>query len=183
MKDTEIIKLYFERSERAISQTADKYSAYLFKIAFNILKSRDDAEEIVNDTYRAAWDSMPPENPSVLRHYLSRITRNLSLKRLEYRSAGKRSSIGDIAIDELEEFIPDSSNVESIIEAKELGKVINSYLSTLPEEDVTVFTLRYFYVVPIREVARRCGISERAVKYRLSRLRNGLKDMLRKEGY
>ncbi len=183
MKDTEIVKLYFARTEEAIEETARKYGSYLFSIAFHILDNPDDAEEIVNDSYRAAWDRIPPENPSVLRHYLSRITRNLALKRLEYNTAGKRSCKGSAALEELEDCIPDRRNVEDAVEAKELGTIINRFLSELPKEDAAVFLLRYYYALPIRDIAARCNLSERTVKYRLSRLRTALKDLLKKEGY
>lgn len=183
MKDTEIIELFFERKENAIAETANKYGAYLTTIALNILKNRDDADEIVNDTYKSAWDSIPPENPNVLRHYLSRITRNLSFKRLEYNSAKKRSNNELVTLDELEECIPDRLTVEDEVDAKMLGTVINNFLSTLSKDDVTVFVLRYFYVLSIKEIAKQCNLSERIVKYRLSRLRERLRNTLKKEGF
>ena len=51
MKDDQIIQLYFDRSEEAISQTAVKYGKYCHTIAYNILHNYGDSEECVNDTY------------------------------------------------------------------------------------------------------------------------------------
>ena len=70
MEDTQIVDLYFVRDEQAINETAYKYGKYLFTIANNILLSRPDAEEAVNDTYMGAWRSIPPHRPNRLSTYL-----------------------------------------------------------------------------------------------------------------
>lgn len=107
MEDTKIIDLYFARSEQAIEETSHKYGAYLGVIADNILHRPEDTEEVVNDVYLAAWNSIPPNRPRVLKHYLSRIARNLSFKRFEYLSADKRCADTVLFLSELDECIPD----------------------------------------------------------------------------
>ena len=92
MEDTEIIDLYFARSEAAITETANKYGSYLHTIAYRVLRREEDTEEVINDTYLGAWNAIPPAIPRVLRHFLSGIARNLSFKRLEYLGAECRSS-------------------------------------------------------------------------------------------
>ena len=82
MEDSGIIDLFFQRSETAIENTSKKYGFYLSSIAYRILNSLEDSEEIVDDTYMRAWNAIPPTRPKVLKHFLSRITRNLSLDRL-----------------------------------------------------------------------------------------------------
>lgn len=91
MEDNQIIDLYFARSEAAIAQTAAKYGNYCYRIADNILSSREDAQECVNDTYWQTWNSIPPERPGILYAFLAAICRHLSLNRLDWRSAAKRS--------------------------------------------------------------------------------------------
>lgn len=54
MDDKQILELYSERSEAAISETADKYGKYCYYIAYNILYDNQDREECVNDTYLKA---------------------------------------------------------------------------------------------------------------------------------
>ena len=90
MEDSEIIGLYHSRSEEALSQTAQKYGGYCRSIAWNILGNVLDAEETLNDTWLAAWNSIPPQKPTVLRLFLGKITRNLALDRYAYRKAEKR---------------------------------------------------------------------------------------------
>ena len=65
MEDEQIVTLYWERNEQAISETQAKYDRYLQKIANNILNNLDDSRESVNDTYLAAWESMPPHTGPV----------------------------------------------------------------------------------------------------------------------
>ena len=90
MQDEEILDLYRDRDENAITATAEKNGAYCHVIAFNILNSHEDAEECVNDTWLGAWNSIPPQRPNRLNAYLGRITRNLSLNRYQQYNAEKR---------------------------------------------------------------------------------------------
>ena len=90
MDDEKIVQLYWDRDERAISATAEKYGSYCAQIARNILGDREDADECVNDAYMSAWSSMPPHRPGVLSAFLGKIVRNLSLNRYRRNTAAKR---------------------------------------------------------------------------------------------
>lgn len=76
MEDEEIVNLYWQRTEKAISETQKKYARYCGCIAFNILRNEEDAEECVNETYLRAWNAMPPNRPDSLQAFLGKITRN-----------------------------------------------------------------------------------------------------------
>ena len=91
MEDERIVALYWERSEQAIAETEKKYDRYLEKIAHNILNNLEDSRESVNDTYLAAWESMPPHKPSILSAYLAKLTRRISIDRFRYRQRGRRT--------------------------------------------------------------------------------------------
>lgn len=183
MEDMKIIDLYFARSEQAIDETAKKYGNYLTVIANNILHQSEDSEEVVSDVYLAAWNTIPPNRPNVLKHYLSRIARNLSFKRFEYLSAEKRSAETDILLSELEDCIPDiRGSSEEIIEAKELGAYINCFLSMLPREECSLFVSRFYYAMPVNQLAAKFGCSARQIKYRLKKLRERFRTYLQKEG-
>ena len=183
MEDTQIVALFYSRSEEAISETSKKYGRYLKTIACNILPSSEDAEEILNDVYLAAWDSIPPNRPPVLKYYLSRIVRNLCFKRIEYLTAGKRGGNAEILLSELEDCIPDACrNPEQMLEAKELGRLLNRFLGTLHPSDRRLFLSRYYYAMTAPQIAKAYGCSIRQVKYRLEKMRRKLKDSLQKEG-
>ena len=79
MKDLDIVNLYWDRNEDAIHQTQMKYGAYLAKVSYNILADFEDSKECVNDTYLAAWNSMPTNRPNNLATYLGKITRQISI--------------------------------------------------------------------------------------------------------
>lgn len=183
MEDTKIIDLYFARSETAIDETAKKYGSYLSAIANNILHRHEDTEEVVNDVYLATWNSLPPNRPRILKHYLARITRNLSFDRFDYLSAEKRSSCAEVMLSELEECIPDNQrDPAEAVEAKELDKAIDRFLSGLSKEDCGLFVSRYFYVQTIDALAKKYNSTPRKIKYRLEKLRRQLNLQLKKEG-
>lgn len=184
MNDTEIINLYWMRSERAIEESKIKYGAYCSVIARNILGDAQDAEESVSDTWLAAWNSIPPQRPAILSSYLGKITRNLSLKKWRERSAIKRGG-GEVflALDELADCIPDGSDTEHDVDEKLLNQTINRFLSELKPDERRVFVCRYWYMDPVSEIGLRFGFSESKVKSMLLRLRRRLKNRLEREGY
>lgn len=183
MDDTQIIDLYFSRSEAAIAETAVKYGPYLNQIAYNILRSREDTEEIVEDTYFAAWNAIPPTRPDALKHFLSRITRNLSFSRLDYLTAKRRNGHMEVLLSELEECIPDHrDNWETVWESKQIGASLNRFLDKTDRTDCKIFLCRYYYSMTIAQIAGKYDMPQRKVKYRLSILRKQLRKHLDKEG-
>jgi len=184
MEDHAIVDLYWERSERAISETANKYNGYCFSIAYNILVNREDAEESVSDTWLAAWNTMPPQRPCVLAAFLGKITRHISIDRWRKRSAAKRGG-GEVplALDELMECVSDGDNTQQAYERKELVRVLNRFLGTLPETERSVFLCRYWYLDSIQVIAANFGFSQSKVTSMLHRLRQRFRKQLEKEGF
>ena len=183
MEDSQIINLFFARSEQAISELDRKYGAAVRNTTAHILCDRLDAEECVNDTYLGCWNSMPPQRPNPLVSYVCRIARNLAVNRYHANRAEKRNKQYDLILDELEESIPDHMDVETEAEAKELTAAIDRFLASLRPEDRFLFVRRYFYADPVTELAARTGESANRVSVRLFRLRGKLKKALVKEGY
>ena len=73
MQDELIVELFWQRDETAITRLSEKYGAYCYAVAFNVLSVREDAEECVNDAYGRAWDSIPPENAQRLYEIINQI--------------------------------------------------------------------------------------------------------------
>ena len=183
MDDAGIVSLYWERNEQAIEESEAKYSGYCHAIAYRILADHEDADESVNDTWLAAWESMPPHRPSILATYLGKITRCISLNRWRDRSRDKRGG-GEVSLslDELAECVPDRQNVERTMELEELTEAINSFLAGLPEVERDVFVCRYWFLTPLREIGEKFEFSESKTKSMLFRTRNKLLAHLEKEG-
>lgn len=183
MEDSGIVELYWTRSESAISETMKKYGKYCFAIAYGILSNTEDANESVNDTYLDAWNCMPPHRPAILSTFLGKITRRISIDRWRGRMAGKRGG-GEyaLALDELEDCVASSSDVEKEVEEKELIEVLNKFLSRLPEQERDVFICRYFFLLSLSEICNKFGYSPSKVKSMLSRTRKRLHAYLEKEG-
>ena len=182
--DAQIIDFYWNRDAQAISASMDRYGSYCFSIADGILNNAQDAEECVNDTWLKAWNAIPPTRPAVLKIFFAKITRHLSFDKYKAGKALKRGG-GNIqlVLDELAECIADESDVEGQVDAKELGKVINQFVVSLPEREQNLFVRRYFFSEPIKAIADRYDLRENSVHVTLSRIRKRLRSRLSKEGY
>ena len=183
MDDNQIVALYWERSERAIAETDLKYGALCRSVAGNLLGNREDAEEIVNDTYHAAWNAMPSERPTKLGAWLGRVVRNLSIDRWRRDHRQKRSAGMETLLGELEDCGPSPQTVEKTLDAAELGRAIDAWLRTLPREDAAVFLRRYWNGTALQELARERGEAPNRLAQRMYRLRLELKQALEKEGF
>lgn len=184
MEDKHIVELYWARNESAIQETATKYGNYCFSIAYTILNDRPDAEECVNDTYLDAWKVIPPNRPSNLATFLAKITRRIAIDRFRVRTAQKRG--GDevtLALEELDECVKGSHNVESQVQYKELVAVMQRFIGTLPETERRIFLLRYWYLETTESIAKRHGFSQSKVLSMLHRIRGKLHKRLEMEGY
>ncbi len=183
MEDDRIVELYWQRNESAVTETAKKYGKYLHSISYQILSNSFDAEECVNDTYDRAWQSMPPHRPAVLSTFLGKITRRISIDLWRKYSAEKRGGgAAALALDELEECVSGTRDVETEIERLELQRKLNEFLLALPETERRVFMCRYWYMDSVSDIAGRFACSESKIKSMLYRTRNKLRSMLEKEG-
>ena len=178
MDDKQIIRLFFERSEQAITELSQKYGDLCMKIARSILNDPQDAEECVNDAWLGAWNSIPPQSPDPLRAYICRIVRNHSLKKLRANTALKRGSQFEVSLSELEDCISGSSLDEQLA-VSELTAQINAFLSALPRDDRVMFVKRYWFSESLSEIADTFAITENNASVRLSRIRGKLHQHLK----
>ncbi len=184
MDDSSIIALYNARDERAITETSDKYGKYCYKIAYNILTDEQDTEECLNDSWLGAWNTIPPSCPDSLKHYLTKIVRNLSFDRFRRKMRKKR--IGDemyVALEEIEEFTESTSDIDGELGMRELERALNAFLRDLPAKERNIFLRRYYFVDAIPDIAKRYSMRENNVVVTLFRTRKKLKQYLEEEGY
>ncbi len=181
MEDHQIIQLYEARKEQAIQETDVKYGRLCFQLAHNILWNREDAEECVNDTYLGVWNAIPPQKPHCFTAFLCKITRNLSLKRLDYNLAQKRAPNLLVSFEELEGVLADDQ-IGNAVEDQEIGEAISRFLQSEPEDSRRVFLRKYWFFDSIQTISAASGFGEAKVKSMLFRTRKRLKAYLKKEG-
>jgi RNA polymerase sigma-70 factor (ECF subfamily) len=177
VEDHQIIELYFARDELAIEETAKRYGGVCMQVSMDILQDRMDAEECVSDTWLQTWRTIPPQRPTILKAFLCRITRNLSINRLRERKAKRRDRDMTLSLEELE-------GVLSIPEDKSegLSELISEFLRSLDREDRLLFMGRYWHGQSVKELADRMGLSANAAAVRLHRIREELRDFLTERG-
>lgn len=183
MEDGEIVGLYWERREAAIRETSVKYGRYCAAIAMNILGKMEDAEEICNDTWLAAWNSIPPNRPEVLKTFLGKIARRLSLKRLRDTGRAKRGGgTVALALEELGECVASGERAEDGFDRNMLIGALNDFVASLRQNERRVFICRYWYLDSIEKISGDFGYSRSKVKSMLYRTRSKLTEHLKREG-
>ena len=184
MEDSAIVDLYWQRDQRAISETAQKYGAYCRRVAYSICGNEQDAEECVNDTWLGAWNAMPDQRPGILSAFLGCLTRNAAIGRYRQLHRQKRGG-GEtaLALDELSQCLADDTDLEEVFQGRELSRLVGEFVAQQKETEQLVFTARYYYLTPVAEIAARLGLSESKVKSMLYRMRGRLRRQLEKEGY
>ena len=180
MEDTEIINLFWDRSEGAIWAVTEKYGSLVKRILRNILGNSQDEEECENDTYLGLWNEIPPQRPEILPAFVCRVARNRALNRLRYRTAGKRGPSSPLEELDGSVFAP---SAEEHCSARELGRAIDAFLDTLDRDSRVIFLRRYWFADPLGEIGRELGLTENHVAVKLSRTRKKLKNYLIQEGY
>lgn len=180
MEDVKILDLFFARSEDALRETEQKYGNYLRQAAYRLLRSKEDTEEILGDTMLAAWNTIPPKRPQKLKYYLLRIIRNLSMDRLDYKTAQCRNNTKGLLLSELQDCVPDLQSQDRW-EAREIGEALNRFLGKLSKEDCGIFLSRYFYGYTLSEIQEKYDLPEYKIRYRLKKVRTDLATFLKQE--
>jgi RNA polymerase sigma-70 factor (ECF subfamily) len=184
LDDEKIIELYWKREEKAIDETDYKYRRYLYTVAYNVLYDNLDCEECLNDTYLGTWNAIPPARPSVLQSFLSKIMHNIALDRYRKNTAQKRvPSELTVSLEELDPYMPGSNSVEQEYLISEVSRLLNEYLHGLDERSEFVFICRYYCADRISAIADLLNVSENTVSRELASIREGLRELLIKEGY
>ncbi len=183
MDDNRIVELYFMRTEDAIMETERKYGAYCRSIAFYILNDEGASEEAVNDTYLRAWNAIPPTRPVSLRAYLGAVCRRVAYDKYHERKTSKRGG-GQLplVLDELAECLPDTQS-DGICDQVALKEAVERFLRSLSQKQRTLFVLRYWYVIPTKEIAERLDMKEGNVRMHLLRIRKKFQKYLCEEDF
>lgn len=179
MQDKEIVDLYWARKEIAIEESQKAYGSYCMTVSMNILSSRPDAEECVNDTWLKAWQAMPPQRPNNLRVFLGKIVRHLSIDRFRTLHRQKRNIDLEVAMDELGDCLvmPDDSTTAQV------SALLNDFLSTQDKLTRQLFVGRYWHGYSVSRLAEHYRMAPNTVSQRLTRTRERLRAYLAERGY
>ena len=184
MSDSEIVALFCDKNEDAVHAAEEAYGRYLTAIAEHILGDPEDAREAVNDTYLAAWRSVPEIKPEKLSLYLARLVRRISIDKVRKRSSLKRkTSEYTVCLSEIEETLPGGTDPEEMVEFKLLTESIQAFLKTLSEVNRDLFISRYYFFETLKDAASCLHMTEEQAKNRLFQIRRKLKAYLEKEGW
>ncbi len=184
LDDETIIELYWARDEKAIEETDIKYKNYLYSVAYHVLHDKLDCEECVNDTYLGAWNAIPPTRPTVLKAFLTTITRRIAIKR--YHNAQRLRAVPSeltVALSELEDFIAGDDDVAADFDAERLGGIISDFIRSLSNRRQFIFMSRYYASAPIDTIAHELSLSRSMIHKELAAIRAALKETLEHEGY
>ena len=175
MDDQSIVELYLQRDENAIKESRNKYEAYCYRIAMNILSVAEDVEECINDTWISVWNRIPPVIPKSLKAFLGKLVRDISLSRYRAVHAKKRYNGMELILDELAECIPSGQDIQKSLEQKELSETVNGWLDSLPQEDRVLFVKRYYYGETVKQLSEMQSCTENQMAQKMMKLRNKLK--------
>lgn len=183
MEDAEIIRLYQQRSERAVQETKNKYEALGMTVAYNMLGTREDAEECMSDVLMNLWRTIPPAEPESLGAYLVTAVRNAARNRLAYHHTQRRGG-GQltVAIDELSECIASPEHPDRMLDSIALRDAFKRFLPMLKQPARVIFLRRYWLCLTAKEIAAETGHSVGYVNVSLQRTKKKLKQFLEKEG-
>jgi RNA polymerase sigma-70 factor (ECF subfamily) len=172
LSDLQLIEAANGGCQQAYGALVQRYRARLYKVAFNVLRERGDAEDAVQEAYVRAFTHLRSYEPTAsLGAWLSRIVQN---EALQLRRKRRRSPVS-LEFEELEALAgPCASTEEHTIASEEIGhpgarSLLTHAINALPPDLRTVFVLRRIEDLSVRETAESLGINEITVRTRLHR--------------
>jgi RNA polymerase sigma-70 factor (ECF subfamily) len=166
------------KNERALESIIDKYSAYVCTIARNTLGSsvsHEDIEEIASDVFLALWEKADNIRNDSLKAYLGRTAHNMALNRL-------RKICETLPLEDAET-VSEDKTVEELVISEEEKRLVKNAILSMESPDREIFIRYYYNSQTAADVAAGTGLTEAAVKHRLARGRDKLRQNIIKEGY
>jgi RNA polymerase sigma-70 factor (ECF subfamily) len=167
----------------AFTELAERYQRNIFRLAQNITQNREDAEDVLQETFLKAYQHLPGfEGHSKFYTWIVRIAVNEALMKLRKRkwdktvwldepvNVGEDSVAREIAVWE--------DNPEQRYSQEELRDILDKAVNGLAAPYRTVFALRDIEGLSTEETAQALELSIPAVKSRLLRARLQLRDKL-----
>ncbi|MEO5572315.1 MAG: sigma-70 family RNA polymerase sigma factor [Bacteroidia bacterium] len=174
--DSFYIDKILKGDDASFASLVDKHKSMAYNIAFRILKNREDAEEIAQDSFLKAYHSLKGfKRESKFSTWIYRIIYNNSISRIRKKKLDIHS-YDDEAFEWME---PEETAHElEKLHHLEQKKYVNEALNKLPAEDATIVSLYYMNESPVEEISEITGLSQSNVKVKLHRARKKLYDEL-----
>jgi RNA polymerase sigma-70 factor (ECF subfamily) len=176
--ETSAVAALARGDERALSYIFDQYHARLFAYSFRFFKSKDLADEIVQETFLRIWNGRERiDTNQSFDHYLFRIARNLIIDTL--RKLTKEKAFALEVFERMQLF---SNYTEEEVVYTELRQISQKAIDLLPKQQRLVFILSRENGLSYAEIAGKLNISVNTVKVHMLNSLNFLRQYLRHEG-
>lgn len=175
--DQHYINLIINGDTNAFSVLVDRYKDLVYTLTLRMLKNREEAEEVSQDTFIKAYKSLNRfKGDSKFSTWIYRIAYNTSLDRIKKN----RKHFNDVAIDEYtEHHVKTIDNALSQLESAEQNQAIQKCIAQLPSDDAFLLTLYYFEDQSLDEISKVIGLTPNNVKVKLFRSRKKLATIMK----
>ncbi|WP_445954942.1 RNA polymerase sigma factor [Yeosuana sp.] len=175
--DLYYINLIIEGNTNAFSVLVDRYKDLVFSLALKMVKNREEAEEVSQDTFIKVFKSLRQfKGDSKFSTWIYKVTYNTCLDRLKMN----KKFYNDVPIDEFTEHqVKTIDNALEAMELEERKQAIQDCMKLLPAEDAFLLTLFYFEEQSLEEIAKVVGLTANNVKVKLFRSRKKLTTILK----
>lgn len=186
MDDSVLVARAKSGDYEAFEQLVNRHERRLYALAMNIVRQREDAEDVVQAAFLNALEHLHDfREEASFATWMTRIVTYAALKVLRKRKGLDTVSLDD-ATDENEEgeiphpeYIADwRGDPAKIVEQRELKRILDEAIDALDEKYRLVFVLRDVEGMSVEETANVLGISPANVKVRLLRARLALREKL-----
>jgi len=157
-------------------------SGKIYNLGFRLLRNKEDAADIMQETYMAAYENLPKfKGNSSFSTWLYRIATNFALMKMR-REKNKKVSVSELQETSgnlYDKVLPDwSESPVDHLKNQELKELLDKAINSLPPKYRSVFVLHDIEGLGIAEVADILSISGPAVKTRSHRSRMYLREKL-----
>ena len=175
--DQHLINQIIGGDTNAFSVLVNRYKDLVFTLSLRVLKNREEAEEVAQDTFIKAYKSLSKfKGDSKFSTWIYKIAYNTSLDRIKKN----KKHINDVAINEFTEHqVKTIDNALSKLEQTEQEQAIQDCIALLPGEDSFLLTLYYFEELSLDEISETVGLKPNNVKVKLFRSRKKLANILK----
>lgn len=175
--DIEIIDAVLGGNQAAYADLVKKHQRYVFTLAMRFTKSREDAEEVAQDTFVKAYRSLAAYQRSAkFSTWLYTIVYHASMTHLRKKRIDTTSIDDEATFVQLESYQSDAGHYS--VEKKSRSFYVNKAIGNLLPDDATIITLFYQGEQSLEEIAKAMGMEANTVKVKLHRARQRLKVQL-----